>query len=1016
MGGGAALSAQTTTATITGKVTDATGAAPLVGASVRVTGTQIGAQTGDDGRYTIRGVRPGAVDLQVNRIGYEVKHVRLTVTAGQTATQDVTLAQAAFSLAEVVTTVTGTQSKAEVANTVATIDASAKAQETTANTLGQMISGQAAGVQIVSAGAAGGGSRIRIRGQSSLSLSNQPVVYVDGVKVYAEASEGSATGQSRFDDLNPDEIENIEILKGPAAATLYGTEAANGVINITTKKGRAGATRWSAFTEQGYSHDPSYGKYRDLWISFDTQQSDKNGPLPCVLTNQIAGKCTIDSTYHGNVLNNPATTPIVNGNVQKYGLQVSGGSQSLQYFVSGEYNREMGPYKMPQAEISRLEAERGAPVPYRQIHPNADGRVNLRSNLSTQLGSKADFNVSVGYLERADRQPPNEDNSTGLMVDAIAGLARTDLCDGRDKIARGSNPNCLGLPLNGYRSYPMGDILSPVSQNDVNRFTNAFNARYYPVSWLNMRANLGYDATMSHSKRLVAYNQGPCCGSGRDGSISSSRTEHDQYTVDLGATANFNPFSRVSTKSSVGMQYYRTYSDNTTAGGSQLSPGVTQTSQAAVQSSSESTSATITLGTYGEEVLSYADRIFLTGGLRYDGNSAFGKSFKGVFYPKVGLSWLLSQEGFFPKWDALNTFRVRGTFGTSGVQPGNTSATRYFSSTAVTYNGSDLPGVRLGSVGNANLKPEYSTEFETGFDATLFQSKTSIEFTYYRKKTKDALIQRPLAPSLSGLGSRWDNLGSIRNEGKEVTLNQRFIDNNQIGLDLQITGSTNKNRILTLGEGVTPVSTGNRDTQYNAPGYPLFGLWGKTINYNDANGDGLLAVNEVSVSDTAVYFAPSYPTFEMAINPRLELFHRKLAIAAQVDHKQGMDKFNNTLRHQSQGGLSAKGFWDPQATLWEQARTIAVNNYATYSGMYENGRFTRLREVTVSYQMPDKLAQSIHASRATIVLMGRNLHVWTPYSGVDPEATVGNGDERGNEEYFSTPPLRYFTVRLNLNF
>ena len=151
---------------------------------------------------------------------------------------------------------TGAQKKAEIANTVASVDIAAKAQETSANSLGQLLSGQAAGVQIISAGAAGGGSRIRIRGASSLSLGNAPVVYVDGIKVNSEATTGSATRSSRFDDINPDEIENIDILKGPAAATLYGTEAANGVINITTKKGKAGSTRWAFFGENSDLEGP----------------------------------------------------------------------------------------------------------------------------------------------------------------------------------------------------------------------------------------------------------------------------------------------------------------------------------------------------------------------------------------------------------------------------------------------------------------------------------------------------------------------------------------------------------------------------------------------------------------------------------------------------------------------------------------------------------------------------------------------------------------------------------------
>ena len=496
---GSRLSAQANSGTVTGKVTDAASGAPLAGAAVRIGTTQLGSQTADDGRYTIRGVPAGAVQIQVNRIGYEAKKAAVTVTAGGTATADITLSAAAFTLSDVVVTVTGAQKKAEIANTVATVDIATKAQETTANTLGQLLSGQAAGVQIASAGAAGGGSRIRIRGQSSLSLSNAPVVYVDGVKVNSTASTGSATGASRFDDLNPDEIENIDILKGPAAATLYGTEAANGVINITTKKGRAGATRWSVFGEGGMSHDPSAGHYRDLWVSFDdtVTKTGKDTLFQCLLTQQAANQCHIDSTYHGNVLNQAGLTPIVNGQTSKIGTQVSGGNDRIQYFVSGEYNHELGPYKMPQAEINRLFTERGSAVPYNQIYPNADGRVNLRANLSTQLGSKADFNVSSGFLTRSDRQPQNEDNSTGLMVDALGGPARTDLLDSR------------GIPLNGYRSYPMGDIFAQEQVQDVTRFTNSINVRYYPLAWLNTRMNLGGDFTNQNAKNLTRFDQGP---------------------------------------------------------------------------------------------------------------------------------------------------------------------------------------------------------------------------------------------------------------------------------------------------------------------------------------------------------------------------------------------------------------------------------------------------------------------------------------------------------------------------
>ena len=1014
---GSRLSAQANSGTITGKVTDGASGAPLAGATVRIGTTQLGAQTAEDGRYTIRGVPAGAAQIQINRIGYEAKKAAVTVTAGGTATADVTLSAAAFSLSEVVVTVTGAQKKAEIANTVASVDIASKAEETTANSLGQLLSGQAAGVQIVSAGAAGGGSRIRIRGQSSLSLGNAPVVYIDGVKVNSDAGSqtASSTQASRFDDLSPDEIENIDILKGPAAATLYGTEAANGVINITTKKGRAGATRWSFFGETGQSH-MNTNKFNDLYVAFDDTVNAAGADVlvQCPLLAVAAKSCTQDSLYHGNVLKTPGLTPITDGMTSKFGAQVSGGSDRNQYFISGEYNKELGPYKMPQAEVNRLQTERGGSVPYNQIFPNADTRVNLRTNLSTQLGSKADFNVSLGYLERTDRKPQNEDNSVGLMVDAIAGSARTDVLDSR------------GLPLNGYNIYPVGDVLAQETTSDVNRFTNSLNARYYPLC-------VALDAReprlrLRHEPRQVAdaLRAGPPAAA-RAGKVRSPtrapKTTSTRRTSARrprsirrrGSTPRLRSASSTSVPTPICSQ----------GSGSNLTPGATQVSGGDGVGRSSGTATTVTFGNYAEEVLSFSDKFFLTGGLRYDGNSSFGRSFKGVYYPKIGASYLISDESFFPKTTYLSSFRLRATYGASGVQPGTTAATRFLSPNVVTVGGVDIPGVALSSVGNPNLKPEYSGEFEGGFDATTFGGHTTVEYTYYNKKTKDALISAPLAPSLAGITSVFENLGSIRNQGNELTLNNRIIDNNQVGFDLQLTGSMNQNRILTLGAGINPIATGagSRVGQYNAPGYPLYGQWGKVIGYNDADHNGILSVNEVCqqvntcrAADTAVYQAPSFPTLEFAVSPRIEMFKRKLAIAAQIDSKQGMDKFNNTHRHQCNVIQSCQWSWDPTTSLDDQARDIADANYSVYTGELENGRFTRLREVTVSYQMPDRLASRIHASRATVVAAGRNLAIWTPYTGVDPEATVGNGDQRGNEEYFSTPPLRYFTIRLNLNF
>jgi TonB-linked SusC/RagA family outer membrane protein len=1007
--GSVGASAQAASGTVTGKVTDAGTGAPLTSVNVRVTGTQIGSQTDAAGAYTIRGVTAGVHDLQVNRIGYQAKHVSITVVTGQTATADVQLTPAAFSLATVVTTVTGAQSKAAISNTVATIDVASSIAEKPITSTGELLSGTASGVQVITAGATGGGSRIRIRGQSSLSLNNSPLVYVDGVRVESGNISDQGTGgsdPSALDNIAPEDIESIDVIKGPAAATLYGTQAANGVILITTKRGKAGTNRWNAFAENGLLNDSNKGKYPELWVGFDNSGAK---PAICLLEQQEAGKCHIDSTFHHDVLNDPITTPLHTGNRQQYGLQVSGGATALQYFLSGDVQHEQGPYKMPQAEINRLMAERGTSIGDDQIYPNALKQVNLRSNLSTEFGSKADMALSVGYTDSYIRRPQNEDNSDGLMVDALGTGARTDLLDPR------------GIPLLGQRNYPMGDIFAQRTTTQTNRFINSLTARYYPLSWLTARTNLGLDYSAVNDLFLQEYNQGPYGDSFRNastnGDASSSRGENDVYTVDVGATAT-TPFKKFSSKLSAGVQYFRNYYSVTRGDGRNLPPGGTTTSAGAIQTTSQSTTESINLGTYGEEVLSYADRFFLTGGLRYDANSAFGQSFSGVYYPKIGASWLVSDESWFPRINSLNSFRLRGTYGASGVQPGTTAALRYYTPHGANINGVEQSSVSLGALGNPNLKPEYSGEFEAGFDLTAFSDKSSLQFTYYNKHTKDALIAAPTAPSLGGaISTQYQNLGAIRNQGVEMTLDQKFVDNTNVGFDVNITGSVNKNHILTLGQGILPIFTGNRSTQRNAPGYPLYGLWGQNISYNDANGDGILGVNEVSIADTATFRGSSFPINELAVNPRLELLHRNLAIAAQFDHKDGMTKFFNTERHRCQNGLSCQAQYDATSSLAAQAAAIATKDYADYTGQFYNGQFTRLREVSVTYTLPSRFAARLHSTRASIIAAGRNLAVWTAYPGVDPEASQNaTSDSRGNEEYFSTPPLRYFTLRLNLNF
>ncbi|MCA2990469.1 SusC/RagA family TonB-linked outer membrane protein [Gemmatimonas sp.] len=1004
-----ALTAQGAGGTVVGRVTDAATGQPIQQARVLVQGTQNGALTAENGRYSLRVTTSGAVVLEVSRIGYEAKRVTVTVSGTAPITQDVALSQAAFSLSAVVTTVTGQQRKVELANATATVNVSEKIAELPVSNLSQVLQGRAAGVNVVSSGEPGVGARIRIRGQSSISLSNEPVVIIDGVRV-ASSSGSSALGvggqsPSRLDDINPEEIESIEIVKGPSAATLYGTEAAAGVINITTKRGKSGRTSWSFYSENGLTQDPRRGDYPLLYNAWGRNATTRN-PQRCDIVLRLAGTCTVDSITSGNILNIDSLSPIDIGQRGQFGAQVSGGSDRVQYFVSGEMEREDGIYKMPAGEIARLKAERGvSSLPQDQLRPQGLARNNLRLNLNAQVAPKANLALSSGYVNSDIRRVQNNDNANGLMVQAMGGAWNPSNRDGR------------GVPLPGMFSFPFGDVFSRVTNQELNRFINSATLRYDPTDWLNVRATVGYDYSMRDELQINRFDQGIFQFPGRNGQLNSARSRISQGTVDLGSTITKSLTSWLGTKTSVGMQFIRNDFEGTTATGENLPPGAITVTAASIRNATQTFDYARTLGFYLEEQLSIRDRLFLTAALRRDAASAFGSDARSIYYPKFGASWLISDESFMPRADWLQSLRLRATYGASGQLPGLTDAIRFYQPFPATLTGGDVPSVTLAALGNSNLKPEFGAEVETGFDATLFNGKSNLVVTYYNKNTRDALVSRDLAPSLAGITSRFENIGNVRNSGFELEFTQRLIERKNIFAEVLLNGSTNRNELLTLGEGVRPLLTGagSRITMRQQVGYPLYGMWGRTYTYNDANNDGALALNEITFSDSAEYIAPSFPTLEFAVAPTIELFDRKLRMTAQIDHKSGMRKFNNTLRHMCQGGNSCRGRLDPSAPLEMQAAGIAANA-GIFTGMYEDGSFTRLREVALSYQMPQSWARALKAQRWNLIFTGRNLAVWTPFTGLDPETTQSNTDNRGNEEFFSTPLMRTWTLRMNFNY
>jgi hypothetical protein len=422
------------------------------------------------------------------------------------------------------------------------------------------------------------------------------------------------------------------------------------------------------------------------------------------------------------------------------------------------------------------------------------------------------------------------------------------------------------------------------------------------------------------------------------------------------------------------------------------------------------------------------DRLFLTAALRADDNSAFGQSFNSVLYPKGGVSWVISDEAFFPKGSTLNNFRLRAAYGASGLQPGTNDAQQSLSGATSTLSGVNVPGLIVNNLGNDSLKPERSAELELGFDAGLFDDRVSFNFTYYNKQTKDALIQSPQPPSLGGPASQFDNLGAVRNSGIEATVSFSVTPSTMVGFDFSISGSHNTNELLDLG-GVGTIGGGN---VRHAEGYPLFGYWDRPIrSFNDIDGDGVIEWNtdptlrEVVVGDTAEFLGYSIPRTELTFNLGVNLFNSRLRVGALLDYRGGFKQNNFTeyFRCTSGAANNCQAINDPNVPLWLQARAIAARTAgaapggagATAAGYIEDASFMKLRELTFTYSAPDSWARVVRASRLNFTVAGRNLKTWTDYTGIDPELN-GNGASDSQIDFLTQPPITFWTFKVNLGF
>ncbi|MGZ8457271.1 MAG: SusC/RagA family TonB-linked outer membrane protein [Gemmatirosa sp.] len=968
------------TGTIAGRVSEAGTNAPLAAAQVFVVGsTPRGTVTNETGTYRILGVPAGAVQVRVRRLGYESVVLPVTVTAGQTVTLDFAVGRAAAAtLEQIVVTATGEgQRVREQGNAIARVELSEQ-RVPALPSFSAALSGQAAGVQVLqSSGTSGAGSRIRIRGANSLSLSNEPLIIIDGVRVQGGGNSSSigVGGQapSRLDDLNPEEIESIEVLKGPAASGLYGTQAANGVVQITTKRGRAGRTQWNTYAERGRTEEVSnfpanYGAYG---------QFDGEAGFDCDLTSVGAGICTQDSVVSFNPLKDPATTPFRTGGRTQLGFNAAGGNERVGFFLSGEQDREAGVYRT-----------------------NSVNRNSLRANLRAFLTDDFDVNVSTGYIANNIQLPGNDNTFLGYISNGLAGFARRD------------DPGSI----NGDGYDPIGPASIDFYQNfqQARRFTGSVQANYRPLSWLRFNGVAGLDLVNRLDTQTVPPGRILFDADTEEGDRQANRLQTGTYTTQASATAQFAPTEDLSSTTTLSFQYQQDRNDGVFAYGGRLVAGT---------SSLEGTVARFEVGEdyfdnrlvggIVSQQVGWKDRLFVNVGVRGDNNSAFGENFGTIFYPTAQLSWVASEESWLPR-GPLGLVRFRGSFGQSGLRPGAVAALTYFDPVPARVNGQEVAAVTIGGVGDPELKPEVTTEFEGGFDLEAFDRKATLQFTAYNRQSKDALVQRIIAPSVGVVRQRFENVGEIRNRGLEALLTLRPIDTPNVGLDLTFNYSYNTNKVLTLSDS-NPILVTADGVQRHVPGYPAGGYWGQRILGVDKNADGL--VTDVQYTDTAEFLGYAQPRSLFSVNPQLTLFKNVVRVGALVDYRGGYKQFNGSEEFRCGVLFRCKGIVDPSSTEQEQAAAFAAGIYGVNSGFVEKADFVRFREVTLTLSVPQTYAQRWFRARGVgLTLAGYNLGLISDYSGVDPEVNASAQSNFIQSDFLSQAPVRRYSARINVNF
>jgi len=986
--GAGVLSAQST-GTVAGRVLGDDGA-PLSQTQVLIVGTGLGTRTSANGQYTIVNVPAGPYRLRAQLIGHRPTEVPITVPAGATVAQNFSMRKQALALdALVVTGTAGTARQREVGNSIAQIDMS-KVKEQPA-TVSELLQGKAAGMQVSqSSAAAGSGSMIRLRGNVSVAMSNQPLIYVDGVRLRSSGYQRNvpASGSdlrsgndiaSPLNDVNPNDVERIEIIKGAAAATLYGTEAAAGVIQIFTKRGRAGKPQWTVQVDQGFAKalkfgpDPSEAPPSDTIFACAVSVPACAGTMQAYrdsFPDRFAGLPTRGVSRAGGTSSYLFIDPwLRNGLRQRYSLSVGGGGEALRYFVSGTMTDEEG------------------------VLPNdSEARKVVRGNFSFSPIANLIFGWNTSYTKDHISNTAAGNNAHGLTLNAFR----------RD---RNYNSN--------DRLENMNLILNQEITSDIDHLITGATASWSPTANQTNTFTIGYDLAQIENRNLRPFGfvLQPT------GIISSRRNYYQTLTFDYAGSYARPLGSALRTTISWGGQSVATDTRETSAYGENFpGPGDPTVTSGGTRLGFEERERIINAGLFAQTVFDLRNRYFLTLGARVDGNSAFGSDFGLQTYPKAALTWVASEESFWPS-SVIPEIKLRVAWGQSGRAPGAFDAVRTWE--PVGWGGQ--PAFFPRNVGNSALGPERTTEIELGFDAAMFDSRVTTEFTYYRRDIKDALFAARQIPSLGFLNSQLRNVGTMESNGLELATNVTVIRRSNFEWSLGGSVFTNDTKVTSLG-GAADFSIGNFGWIMKGQSIPMI-----RTDFCVTNPDERAApviASPTAADPNACNHGPNLPKATYGVRTGLELPYG-VSVNANGEAMRGHYIYDGAAYNAVVRSVRWPGCYTfytlqetgraAEASALDRARCTVASTRADY--FIYPADFFKLRDVSLSVPVPSRLLPGTTGARFT--LAGHNIfkRVNSKFPVFDPETGNNGGfDSRVRSILEHVPPPATYTASLRVNF